>query len=125
MTPEQRELDPLTQWLASGERGISSNAIVQHLTGIKCLRHDLGHPDHPYDPGDLTRCVRLLEQCPELRERLGRMASRSPEWAALVGAWDELVATLDSEEPRWRDGRYARAPRTYRRMRELIDGAAP
>ena len=126
MTTERQEpqLDPLTQWLASGERGISSNAIVEHLTGIRCSRYSHA-ADHPHDPDDLTRCVRLLEQCPDLRGRLGDMAYRSPEWAALVGAWDELVEMLDSEVPEWRDRPWGSALRTYRRMRELIEGATP
>lgn len=117
------QLKPITQWLANGDRGISSNAIVHHLTGVPCVRYGKPGNDHPHDPDDLTRCVKLLERCPELAPRVGEMATRSPEWAALAGQWDELVEMLDFEVPGWRNGRHGTASATYKRMRELIDGA--
>lgn len=112
----------LIQWLANGERGISSNTIVTHLTGINAMGQ-WGRRDHPHDPGDLSRCRLLLEQVPELRMPfVAHMATCSPVWAALTRAWDELCALMDEEAPHWRDGRGS-APKTYRRMSELIDGA--
>lgn len=61
------ELDAdLVRWLAIGQRGRSSDAIVNHLTGA------LGGEDaedrfaFPHDPDDLRRCRLLLEQVPSL-----------------------------------------------------------
>lgn len=111
-------LTMFTEWLATGDRGSSSNAIVSHLTGSEVGR-DYGFPDHPYDPGDLNRCVKLIEQYPVIRLTFNYMASRSPEWAALVGAWEELTALLLSEIAQ----NTGKAPATYARMQEVIKGA--
>lgn len=114
--------DRLVQWLAGGERGISSNTIVAHLTGLPAL--GTWHRDHPHDPADMGRCRRLLEDVPELQADFPRMASCSPVWAALVERWQELCDMMDKEAPRWRDG-IGSAHQTYDRMRELIDAARP
>lgn len=60
----------LIQWIASGERGASSNTIVQHLTG---LQTDVdGWLTHPADPDDLDRCLKLLEAVPTDAETIIR-----------------------------------------------------
>lgn len=111
-------LTMFTTWLARGERGISSEAIVEQLTGERVGRHFRGS-DHPYDPSDLNRCVKLLDQH-DLAKLVfpGAMADRSPEWAALDAAWDELTTLLREEQAE----KTGRAPRTYARMREVLDG---
>lgn len=109
-----------TRWLATGERGVSSEAIVARLT-----EDDLWPPsrggNHPYDPGDFRRCELLLREVPQARPMLWRMQAESPEWAALVDAWDELVALAESEGVF--TSSYWYAPLTYARMRQIIDGA--
>lgn len=47
-----------TRWLASGERGASSDAIFYQLTGVATG----DKTSHPHDPADLRRCRLLLEQ---------------------------------------------------------------
>lgn len=111
------------QWLASGERGLSSNAIFTKMTGIKTAKCAFEEGFFPLDPDGLTRCVKLLEAVPEFAPRIGEMADVSPEWAALVAHWDELVALLDSEVPGWREHRHGNASKTYARMRKLIESA--
>ena len=107
------------EWLANGQRGISSNAIFTHLTGVDAMgRWTFPGSNHPSDPDDLHRCRLLLERCPELRAELPRMATRSKVWARLVAEWDALCAMLDEEAPEWRQGRGS-APRTYARMNEI------
>lgn len=104
-------------WLAHGARGISSNTIFSHLTGIDALH---GSPaSHPHDPADFRRCRLLLDQVPELQVKFAGMASVSGVWRELVGAWGELCAIMDDESPRWRDGE-GRGVRLNERMRELI-----
>ena len=111
--------EKMIDWLACGERGISSNTIFEHLTG-----HHLGcvgwRGSHPHDPDDLSRCRKLLEKCPELKELLPKMATRSPVWAALTPEWDSLCEEMDREAPNWNDGRGS-APITYGRMKKLIN----
>lgn len=112
--------DGLIYWLAGGERGISSNTIVQHLTGIPAARDSM---DHPYDSGEFRRCVLLLESVPALRIQMPGMATCSASWAALVAHWDELEALLRRECA----GDFTRtrhAPLTYRRLKQVLAGAA-
>jgi hypothetical protein len=109
-----------TKWLASGKRGVSSEAIFTHLTGVKCSR-DSGFEAIPYDPSDFRRCQLLLEQVPELQPLFHRMAEVSPKWAALVKAWPGIIAALDREAPGWRDGRAGgSAPTAYELIQRAI-----
>lgn len=85
----------LVEWLARGDRGLSSKAIVEQLV------LGGGNIAHPYDPGDFRRCEMLLRAVPTLRPLLPRMAEVSPEWARLVKRWPDIVYALDSECPGW------------------------
>lgn len=112
--------DAAIQWLASGERGSSSNAIFARLTGF--ATEERGYRDGspvPRDPADLRRCRLLLEQVPALEpEFRKRMARASLNWKALVASWDELCKTMDQETPDWRKGS-GRAEKTYALMKSL------
>jgi len=114
--------ESLVMWLASGERGISSNTIVEHLTGIPATRGRW--QGYPHDPDDLWRCRKLLREVPLLAPLLPNMATASKEWAALVPCWQELCAMMDAEAPNWPE-HGSRAMKTYHRMRALIDAAPP
>lgn len=105
------------RWLAHGERGVSSNTLFTHLTGIDALRD--WHKDHPYDPADLRRCRLLLEQVPELVPLFHKMSEVSKEWAALVKNWDTICATMDEEAPNWRT-KGERAAKTYELIKQAI-----
>lgn len=90
-------------WALSGDTGASSSAIARHMLGVRGIScHS------PRDSADLGRCLRLLDAVPEWRERMPEMAKYSPEWASIVGAWDEL-ASLHKRDPE----------KCYRRMIEL------
>lgn len=77
--------------------------------------------DHPWDAGDLQRCMNYCQShgigTEELRKR---MAGRSPAWDALLPNWDELTGLLRDEMATRTDGR---APVTNARMREILDAA--
>ena len=108
-------------WLAYGERGLSSEAIMYRLTGGSGR---YGRYDHPWDPADLRRCLLFLDQHPEAG-LLFKVAMRgaSKEWDRLLGVWDELVATLTEEVPNWREHRaWGSAPRTYALMKRSMAG---
>lgn len=104
--------DAAVRWLASGERGISSNSIFSYLTGVDAL--DGWTQGYPSDPSDFRRCRLLLEQCPELAEQFPRMANASKKWAALVRDWPAICAAMDKEIPQWRTPKGGEAPETYR-----------
>lgn len=103
-------------WLATGERGTSSDTIFSHLTGINVMGK--WGMRTPSDPADLMRCRKLLAAVPEFRERFKEMATVSPLWASLVKEWDALCALMDEEAPDWNKGRGS-APKTYQRMKQL------
>lgn len=110
----------LLEWLASDDTGLSSRAILAHLTGDPVVAAmNKYHWDYPRDPSDFGRCVRLLDIEPSFRACIGEMANICPEWAALATHWGELEA-LYSEELAEGTGK---SPRLYKRMRELIEGA--
>lgn len=90
-----------TRWLASGERGVSSNTMFKHLTGVDALSGDKG--SHPWDTDDFRRCRLLLEQVPELEPELHRMARVSKEWSDLVYLWTDICMAMDAESPHWRN----------------------
>lgn len=121
------DIRAFASWLANGERGISSKAIVSGVTGTPVGR-SYGFPTHPVDPSDFRRCEVLLREVPEARFALPLMSAVSPVWAALVAHWDELVALAESESP----GMFVRflrkgrpAPKTYARIRELVEQVDP
>jgi hypothetical protein len=104
-------------WLARGERGISSEAIFSKMTGVPVSSDRHYDWSIPLDPSDLRRCRLLLEAVPEWQSRLHEMTDVSTGWAEMVKVWPELCATLDEEVPHWRRGN-GTAPCTYRMMRE-------
>lgn len=112
-----------TRWLAHGERGMSSNAMFEHLTGVKCTNSDgwpLEAKAHPCDPADFRRCRLLLEEVPSLQAQLPKMAELSKPWANLVRDWMAICRTMDGEAPGWRDRQtHWSCPKTY----EMIKNA--
>lgn len=108
----------LVEWLQRGDRGVSSETIVEVLEGLPIgtlVGRNTGRC--PQDPSDFRRCVLLLRAVPSYRARLGELASVSPGWAALVEHWQELEDLLSEEiGPALVSGQ---AERTYQRMRAL------
>lgn len=68
MTTTERAL----QFMLSGDSGISSEAIIAHMTGLK--KSDSFGIMPPSDASDRGRCIRLLKLIPEWIERLPEMA---------------------------------------------------
>lgn len=100
-------------WLINGDRGLSSETLFKYTTGVD-VTGDWGD-NYPYDPADLRRCMQLLEQCPELKSCLPRVAAAGPVWAEYVERWDELTRMLKQEKA----GGSGKAPRTYAIMKEI------
>jgi hypothetical protein len=88
------------EWLLNGERGISSEAILTHLTGLPILRWTSMSP--PSDAHDVRRCRLLLEAVPELVPNFDRMREVNKYWAAVVDAWPDICLAMDLEWPQWR-----------------------
>jgi hypothetical protein len=103
------------RWLATGQRGVSSETMFSVLTGHR-LRDDFSVP---WDPADFARCRLLLENVPELEPDLHKMAGVSPEWANLVRDWTKICVTMDWESPGWREGKGS-APATYQLIKKAV-----
>lgn len=110
--------DAATRWLADGERGISSNTIFTHLTGIDALQGST--KSLPWDFADVRRCRLLLEQVPELMPIFPKMAEVSDAWGNLVAKWDAICQSMDKETPSWRDHRDEWGPITNQLIRDAI-----
>lgn len=106
---------PEVRWLAGGDTGTSSITIWSVMTGCSMPRGR--RPSVPHDPDDFGRCHPLLELFPAWRERLPEVGARHPDWAGLVGAWDELTALYLEELPS------GRAPRLWARMQALLNSS--
>lgn len=104
------------RWRDAGDTGLSSMAIWMTMMGLPSER------DHPYDPSDLGRCLRLLERIPEWKPRVKELACLSPTWAALVARWDELASLMETEVGFFGENG-TRAPKTYRLITEIRDAA--
>jgi len=106
-------------WLADGERGLSSEQMFETFTGLPCRsRHFRNVPCHPHDPSDLRRCMELLKSVPEFHGRMQAMRGVSSAWSRLVDRWDELTALLEQEmADKCNKGR---APKTYEMMKEIL-----
>lgn len=96
----------LVEWFLSGDTGVSSKAIVAHLTGFNKTGE---FSDYPSDPSDFGRCHRLLNSVPEFRQRINEMSNRSRQWAVLVEHWDELTTLLLDDYPDM-----------YKRMKQIL-----
>jgi len=110
--------DAATKWLATGNRGMSSNTIFTVLTGVDACNGETPK-SCPYDPSDLRRCRLLLEQVPELQADLHKMASVSPVWHELIAIWGTICKVMDKECPNWRKG-IGSVNQTYELMRQAI-----
>jgi hypothetical protein len=107
------------RWLATGERGLSSNTLFTFLTGVDA---ECGSGHHyPRDTSDFKRCRRIIVMCPELLEHLHKVSEAGPEWAGIAEKWDELTAMMDSEAPNWLESKYWRAEATNAMLREIIN----
>ena len=112
------------EWLRSGERGLSSEFIVEYLYGFPLLEgHWRATSHHPFDPADLRRCLLLLEDSPETAVEFPRMRAASPVWARLVDAWPALTAQLTEEIGNLRGPANWSAPLTYASMKRVLGEA--
>lgn len=100
------------EWLCTGERGESSEAIFAHLTGVPICGSRRAYPS---DPDDMRRCRMLLDAVPEFHERFEEMKTVSKQWADLVRRWGDVCRAIDDK---------TNLPgAAYRLMKEIEKGA--
>ncbi|AGQ28775.1 hypothetical protein M495_14490 [Serratia liquefaciens ATCC 27592] len=102
------------KWQSSGRVGVSSATMASIALGLKKPFYgDQFSP--PWDPADLTRCMKLVECIPEIRDHFQTIGKRCKKFAPILDHWDELVEMVKQE---WAVGN--RAPKTYARMKQLL-----
>lgn len=108
------------EWLASGERGTSSECIFYVMTGMPVGSYRCSTA-HPSDPDDFKRCEKLLRKVPEFLSRFDEMRVVSPVWDKLVTNWNRIACLIEEEAPGVLSGefRHGSAPKTYALMKEL------
>lgn len=114
----------IAEWLASGDTGTSSKAIMLWLSSRTADKQ--WGPDTPRDAGDLARCLRLLERIPEWKERMPEMAEAGGLWPTFIKHWDKIVAKFMEEAGGVIPRQYGVWPdfkQTYALMREANDAA--
>lgn len=105
------------KWQSDGRVGVSSATMASIALGLKKPFYgDYFNP--PWDPADLTRCMKLVEAIPEIRDHFPVIAEICPKFAPILAHWDELIAMVKRE---WAAGN--RAPETYARMKQLLGEA--
>lgn len=100
-------------WIATGHVGASSTAMAM----IACDLPNDG--SYPLDPGDLNRCLLMLEEVPEVRDHFGSISKRGVVWGRLIERWDDIEKSFIEESGlNW--SRSKSAPETYKLMKEVI-----
>ena len=86
----------LLEWYATGERGLSSEAIARTTAGLSMGN---GRDSRvPLDAADLRRCVLLLRAVPEAYENgVLVLAAKYRNWRELAAVWPQLERTLTGE----------------------------
>lgn len=108
----------IIEWLATGETGISSEAIAFQALGVSS--EGRWGRTHPSDPADLRRCVLMLQRCPEAKPALSKLADKSAAWRGLVKEWPALVRLLKKEIGEDLPSFGWSAPKTYGAMKMAI-----
>ncbi len=92
----------MLDWIGGVHVGISSATIFSVLSGYdRRLVMQRWRPSVPLDAGDFWRCARLLQEVPEFRVGLHRVAEAYPEWEDLVDRFDEIAALVMDGTHRW------------------------
>lgn len=84
-------------WLAFGERGISSETMLAHFEGLPPKLFSRSAPCHPLDNSDFRRCVQLLNAVPRYRERLDELRTLGGPWPGLVDNWQRFEGLLQRQ----------------------------
>ena len=104
--------DKILNWFGTGRVGASSKAMALASIGAS------NDGSHPHDPADFNRCLLLLEQVPEIRNHMEKIAAINDSWAKLVARWDDVEQSfLDEVGFDW--SKASSAPKTYKLMKEV------
>jgi len=104
----------IAAWLECDDTGRASRFMAWTLMGAKA-GVPLAENDHPHDPSDLGRCLRFLEACPGIKDKLLVMGENcGAVWRGLILQWDALEGLYREELPT------GTAPKLYAIMQQII-----
>ena len=108
----------ILKWFATGNTGVSSKSMAFAAAGIE-NKGGFGNST-PIDPRDFNRCLKLVDQVPEVKDHFEKIAKLSDKWALLISKWDEIEKSfLDEVGFDWCKG--TSAPITYKLMHDILD----
>jgi hypothetical protein len=100
----------IIEWFAGNDTGQSSKHMAAVAAGVR------GNGNHPLDPSDLGRCIRLVQNVPDIIGAFPAIEASGSKWMTVINHWAELTE-LYAEESQGRA--HFNAPKTYKRMKEL------
>lgn len=77
----------LDEWIINGETGVSSKVMWACLKGVDINRNYGGIP---YDPGDFSRCYKLVKECNLTFPELYIISKKLPHWKPYLDNWEIL-----------------------------------
>ena len=88
----------LTGWLIGKDTGVSSETMVAIYMGHTESKSHFRF-NTPWDAWDFGRCVRVVEQIPEIKEAFGKIGKLVPNFKNILENWDELLEVYQQELP--------------------------
>lgn len=76
--------------LARNHLGLPARAMLYHLFEIESVSAKFA----PTDVSDFKRCLEVLTELPELREKLSEMSAVSEEWNWVIENWSALELAI-------------------------------
>ncbi len=114
MSIEKETMAKVIKWFSTGKTGMSSSFIASYLTT------GVGIHAYPLDPSDLNRCLMLLDDVPELKTEMYKLARTSDQWASLCNNWFKLESVFNKEVGKGWSHKDRSAVRTYKIMQEIL-----
>ena len=107
--------EDILNWIAEGRGvGLSAQAMALSVTG------NFKQKNHPYDPSDFNRCLKLIKKIPEIEDNFDEVAKISGTWSKLIEHWSDIESCFLNEVGfDWCNGN--RAPATYELIKSIID----
>ena len=90
----------LADWLADGDTGASSKAVMRYMTDGTEPR------DYPHDWGDLLRVILLIDRIPEWCPRMAELA-KFEGWHEIGARYEEIIEAASAADPTLRSPKTA------------------
>ena len=93
----QRFIMTLDEWIVTESVGVSSKTMWACLKNIDVTKK---YGDKPYDPGDFSRCYKLVKKCNLTFPELYVISEKLPYWKPYIDNWHKLTEMYE-ENVKW------------------------